>query len=327
MLISWPEPAFYLWCPHMELRQLRYFVAVAETGNISQAAKRIFLTQPALSRQIRALEEEIGQCLLKRSAHSIELTSAGEVLLREARDLLQRADQAVERVRDAGKETRLRIGYAPSLASGILSVATERFTQTHSGAKLEFFDLSTVEMLSGLQDETLDLVLTIGPGREANGFKWTPLVRIPWQVAMSRKHALATESKLTPEQLAKESLLVFCQRGYPEYRDALNAWFKSHRLNPRIAGEYDGAETLMSGVESGLGVALVGVRIARLFPERATFREITDPPEPLCIAAGFRAKQAGDKVLAVFVEELKVAAKEVPPESIGRRKRASARPT
>ena len=89
--------------PGMELRQLRYFVAVAEEGNISRAAKRIFLTQPALSRQIKALEDEIGQCLLERQAHSIRLTPVGEALLREARELLQHAEQVLERVRAAGR--------------------------------------------------------------------------------------------------------------------------------------------------------------------------------------------------------------------------------
>src|SRR5512137_460542 len=115
--------------PAMELRQLRYFVAVAEEGNISRAAKKIFLTQPALSRQIRALEEEIGHCLLERQAHSIRLTPVGEALLREAHDLLQHAEQMVERVRSAGRGVRLRVGYAPSLAAGMLSAAVESFTQ------------------------------------------------------------------------------------------------------------------------------------------------------------------------------------------------------
>ena len=80
----------------MELRQLRYFVAVAEAGNISRAAQKMFLTQSALSRQIKALEDEIGQCLLERQAHSIRLTPAGETLLREARELLLRASQVIQ---------------------------------------------------------------------------------------------------------------------------------------------------------------------------------------------------------------------------------------
>src|ERR1041384_438101 len=89
----------YGYAANVELRQLRYFVAVAETGNISRAAQKLFLTQPALSRQIKVLENEIGQCLLERQAHSIRLTPVGEALLREARELLQHADAMLERVR------------------------------------------------------------------------------------------------------------------------------------------------------------------------------------------------------------------------------------
>lgn len=87
--------------PGMGLRQLRYFVAVAEAGNISRAAQNIFLTQPALSRQVKALEDEIGQCLLEQQMHSIRLRPAREVLLREGRKLLAHADQVPERTRAA----------------------------------------------------------------------------------------------------------------------------------------------------------------------------------------------------------------------------------
>src|SRR5512137_286380 len=127
--------------PGMELRQLRYFVAVAEQGNINRAAKSIFLTQPALSRQIKALEDDVGQCLLERQAHSIRLTPAGEALLPEARDLLRHAEEMLERVRSAGRGLRLRVGYAPSLAAGMLSVAVGNFTQAHPKAHVELLDL------------------------------------------------------------------------------------------------------------------------------------------------------------------------------------------
>src|SRR5213079_2127697 len=151
----------FAYAPGMELRQLRYFVAVAETGNISRAAQKIFLTQPALSRQIKALEDEIGQCLLERQAHSIRLTPTGEALLREARELLQRADEVLARVRAAGQSVRLRVGYAPSLASGLLSGAVANFSQKHPNARVELFDLSTKELLTGLENGT-DVALTVG---------------------------------------------------------------------------------------------------------------------------------------------------------------------
>ena len=292
----------------MELRQLRHFVAVAEDGNISRAAKRVFLTQPALSRQIKALEDEIGQCLLERQAHSIRLTPVGEALLREARELLQHAEQVLERVRSSGRGLRLRVGYAPSLAAGMLSVAVGNFTQAHPNTHVELFDLSTSEMLAGLESEKLDVALCVGQQRQTRGLKWTPLARAPWRLAVNRNHPLARRSRVTPLQVAGEPLLVYSQRDYPEYWDMITGWLRDHRQRPRIAGEHDGAENLMAAVESGLGVAFVTTQMARLFPKRVQLLTLSSAPEPVCIAAGHRANRADDKPLAVFVEELRKAA-------------------
>jgi LysR family transcriptional regulator, benzoate and cis,cis-muconate-responsive activator of ben and cat genes len=294
--------------PGMELRQLRYFVAVAEDGNISRAAKRIFLTQPALSRQIKALEGEIGQCLLERQAHSIRLTPVGEALLREARELLQHTEQVLARVRAAGRGVRLRVGYAPSLAAGMLSAAVENFTQTHPNAQVELFDLSTAEMLAGLEGDKLDVALSVREQREMRGLKWTPLVRAPWQLAVNRNHPLAQRSRVTPAEVAGESLLVFCQRDYPEYWDIITGWLRDHGQRPRIAGEYDGVDSLMAAVESGLGVAVVTTRTAHHLPERVRLKKLSAAPAPLCIGVGHRANRTDDKPLAVFVEELRKTA-------------------
>jgi DNA-binding transcriptional LysR family regulator len=294
--------------PGMELRQLRYFVAVAEEGNISRAAKRIFLTQPALSRQIKVLEDEVGQCLLERQAHSIRLTPFGEALLREARELLQHAEQVLERVRVAGRGLRLRVGYAPSLAAGMLSVAVENFTQRHPNAHVELLDLSTAEILAGLESDNLDVALCVGLQRQMRGLKWTLLVRAPWRLAVNRKHPLARRSRVTPPEVAGEPLLMYSQRDYPEYWDAITGWLRHHGQRPRIVGEYGGAENLMAAVESGLGVALVTTQMARLFPTRVRLIVLSPSPEPVCIAVGHRANRAEDKPLAVFVEELRKAA-------------------
>lgn len=292
----------------MELRQLRYFVAVAETGNISRAAQQIFLTQPALSRQIKALEEEIGQCLLERQAHSIKLTPAGETLLREARDLLLHADQALERVRASGRGVRLRVGYAPSLASGLLSAAVENFAQKHSNARVELLDLSTQEMLSGLEAGTLDVALTVEPGHDTRGLRWTPLVQTAWQLAVNHHHPLAQLPQVTPAQAAREALLVFSRRDYPEYWEIVTGWLRGHQQRPAIAAEYDGVNSLLAAVESGLGVALVTTSSARLLPDRVRLKPLSAAPQPLNIAAGHRADRVVDKPFAVFIEELRQAA-------------------
>jgi LysR family transcriptional regulator, benzoate and cis,cis-muconate-responsive activator of ben and cat genes len=294
--------------PGMELRQLRYFVAVAEEGNISRAAKKVFLTQPALSRQIKVLEDEIGQCLLERQAHSIRLTAVGEALLREARELLHHADQVLERARTAGRGPRLRVGYAPSLAAGMLSAAVEVFTQTHANARVELFDLSTKEMLARLENDTLDVIITVGREAGEPGLKWTPLVRASWQLAVNRNHPMARRSRVGPAEVAGEALLAFCQRDYPEYWETITRWLRDHRQRPRMAGEYDGVDSLLAAVESGLGVALVAIRTAGRVPERVRLKPLAEGPSPLCIAAGCRADRANDKPLAVFIEELGKAA-------------------
>lgn len=296
----------------MELRQLRYFVAVAEEGNISRAARRIFLTQPALSRQIKALEDEIGQCLLKRLARSIRLTPVGEALLQEARGLLQHADDLLGRVRNAGRDVRLRVGYAPSLAAGILSTAVENFTQAHPNARVELFDLATQEMLAGLEGNHLDVVVTAGQPQDARGVVWTPLTHTAWRLAVKRSHPLARRSRITPAAVAAEPLLLFCQRDYPEYWKIITGWLRDHGLRPRVAGEHDGVDSLMAAVESGLGVAVVTTRAADRLPSRVQLKPLTSAPDPLCIAAGHLTGRAEDQPLGVFVEELRRAASGLP---------------
>ena len=132
----------------MELRQLRYFVAVADTGNISRAAQKIFLTQPALSRQIKALEEEIGQCLLERKAHSIRLTPAGEAMLREARELLQHANGAVERVRP-------KMMTVVAIMAGLVPILWS------TGAGSEIMQRIAVPMIGGMVSSTLLTLIVI----------------------------------------------------------------------------------------------------------------------------------------------------------------------
>lgn len=293
----------------MELRQLRYFVAVAEEGNISRAGQKLFLTQPALSRQIQALEHEVGHPLLERKAHAILLTRAGETLLHEAREVLRRADLALERTRNASAEIRLRVGYAPSLAAGILSGAVGNFTQVHPQARVELFDLSTVEMMEALREDRIDVALAAARLQDKEGLTWTTLLREPWRAALAHTHPLSKQRRIAPEDLKGAPFVVLCKQGYPEYWNHFTPWLRKHGLRPTIAGEYDGAESLMAAVESGLGVALVGARMARLFPQRVLLKTLSDPPETLCIAAARQTSRLNDKPLEVFVAELVSAAK------------------
>jgi DNA-binding transcriptional LysR family regulator len=293
----------------MELRQLRSFIAVAEDGVISRAAQRLHLTQSALSRQIKALEEDLGVTLLERSAHSVKLTQEGEVLLKEGRGVLERADAAVTKVRAAGKAVLLRVGYAPTLTAGILPLAISAFTQKHPRVRVELLDLSSTEMRTGLDQGSLDVVMTVKPAKLDESIHWESLLQEAWCVAMSPNHPLNAKKSIAPAHLDGARMVLFSQQEYPEYWQRVTSWFKGHGMNALIAGEYDGANSLASAIEAGLGVALVVERMACSFP-RLSLKPLKPEPEPVCIAAGVSAARRSDVILQVFVEELKRAAKE-----------------
>ena len=145
----------------MELRHLRYFVAVAELQNITRAAARLHVSQPPLSRQIRDLEDELGVNLFEHSAKALRLTEAGRVFLPEARAALQRVGDAVQtaKIVGTGQRGEIHVGYAPSLAVELLPRALKYFHESSPGVRVRLHDLSTQEMLLALGDGKLQVAL------------------------------------------------------------------------------------------------------------------------------------------------------------------------
>jgi LysR family transcriptional regulator, benzoate and cis,cis-muconate-responsive activator of ben and cat genes len=178
----------------MELRHLRYFVAVAELQNITRAAAKLHVSQPPLSRQIRDLEDELGVALFQRSAKALRLTDAGRAFLSEARAALQRVDDAVQmaKIVGTGQRGEIHVGYAPSLAVELLPRALKYFHETSPGVQVRLHDLSTQEMLPGLVDgqlqvallESLSIKVTTGLSFEElqrYPFAWPYIRRIRWR--------------------------------------------------------------------------------------------------------------------------------------------------
>lgn len=193
----------------VELKQLRHFVAVAESGGISAAARKLGLTQPALSRQIKALEDDLGVTLLDRGARSFALTPAADALVADARKLLDFCAAMTSRVRAAAAGLPLRIGYSPSLAGVFLPFAIESFTQLHTGLRVSLHDASSLEMQQALLEGRLDLMVTV-PCTAADVIHWTTLRECGWRLAMSARHRLAAavEANLGCAIIAESSSLV-----------------------------------------------------------------------------------------------------------------------
>src|SRR6267154_4698252 len=175
----------------MELRHLRYFLAVGEALSFTKAAARLRVAQPALSRQVQDLEDEIGVDLLRRSPRGVTLTAEGRLFLEEVRELLKRADESVEKVRALarGEDGELHIGYAPSPTVEILPPALAAFQKAVPRVKVLLHDLSSDELIAGLQNGRLELAIMVPPaGNQAANIQFEVLRTYPLCVAMAATH-------------------------------------------------------------------------------------------------------------------------------------------
>src|SRR5499425_146673 len=191
----------------MELRRLRQFLAVGEALNFTRAAKQLRTAQPALSRYMQDLEDELGVDLLRRSPRGVTLTAEGKLFLEEARELLKRADESVEKTRALarGEYGELHIGYIPIPTAEILPRALEAFRKAVQRVKLVLHDLSTDELIAGLRDGTLELAIMVQPiGEQTAGIEFETLRRYVWCVTLGRTHSFARLKSIPLEKVTGE---------------------------------------------------------------------------------------------------------------------------
>jgi DNA-binding transcriptional LysR family regulator len=240
---------------HVELRHLRYFVAVAEELNFSRAAERLHVAQPALSSQIRALEGQLGCELFARTTRKVELTTNGKLLLEDAYEILRRAEGAVAKLQAAARGERgvVRIGFAAHGAGEIGMEILRRFAEEFPSVETELVSASTLEQLQrDVVDRETDLA-----------FAWLPLlydelaaltVRVePKHVAMHPEHRLAQNADVTAEELASEPIVGPWEYMPPQL---VEAWFKPFRPS----GRQDGDPSAMS-VDESLAFASRGLAL------------------------------------------------------------------
>lgn len=268
----------------MELRHLRSFLAVAETLNVSRAAERLHLSQPALSRQVQELEHGLAVPLFSREKGRVALTDAGRALIEHARELLARADNAASHVQAVarGECATVEVGYAPSLAVQLLPLVLERLAQSHPSMNLRMHDLSSDEMNAGLKAGTLHLAYTVGAGilPEAGIVKET-LVSYAVCVAMSRSHPWARRKHIALSDLAGVPLLGYARSAYPEYPRWVEAILATVKGKPRFAGEFDSVSSLLLRLEAGTGVSLVPQSFSCHAAERIILKPLAPEPPPL----------------------------------------------
>lgn len=286
----------------MELRHLRYFLAVAEALNFTKAAAQLRVAQPALSRRVQDLEEEIGVDLLKRSPRGVTLTAEGKLFLEKTRHLLTLADEAVEQVRALarGQFGDLHIGYSPSPTVEILPPALAAFQKAFPQVNILLHDASQRELAEGLQNGTLELAVTLGTTNlQVEGIEFEVLRSYPFCVALAPKHPLTRLKAIPLEKVGAEPIVGFARKDYPDFFPFLERLFLPLGVKPRVAVECDSGSSLITAVETGRGIAVTIPVFKIVTGKRLAFRPIAGSQETISIGIARATKgdvtPAGEK--------------------------------
>src|SRR5579859_6196866 len=291
----------------MELRHLRYFLAVGEALNFTKAAAQLRVAQPALSRQVQALEDEIGVDLLRRSPRGVTLTAEGKLFLEEVRELLKRADESVEKVRALarGEYGELHVGYAPAPTVEILPPALAAFQKAFPRVRVLLHDLSEQELIDGLQNGTLELAVMPGDtGLQSGGLEFEALRSYPICVALAPTHRFARLKSITLDAVAAEPLIGFNRKDYPEYYAGLDRLFGPLGIKPRFVVECDSSSSLITEVETGRGIAIASPVLKHVSGKRLLYRPLTGTKEVMSVGIARATKgdvtPAGEKFCEIL---------------------------
>src|SRR5690242_6201510 len=271
----------------MELRHLRYFVAVGQEENMSRAAVKLHVSQPALSKQVRDLEDEIGFSLLRRSAKSVRLTEAGRVFLDNARALLRHADEAVKEARAIAtvEPAELHVGYSPTPVAEILPKILRAFQKKMPNVHVRLHDWTNQAILDGVRDGRLQLGLIVRPPKASSlrDLRYEELFQDRVCLAVAPQHPFARRRAIPLTEVAAEPLICLTREDYPEYHDYLSITFSKVKQKPRIVEEHDSMAGILSSVEAGAGVAFGADVFGYSFGPRVKVLHLTPEPKPISI--------------------------------------------
>ena len=285
----------------MELRQLRYFVAVAEELHFRRAAARLHVSQPPLSHQIRALEAEMGCVLLNRTRRRVELTPSGAAFLRDARSLLAGLDAAVATARrvEAGQTGRLRVDFVGSALLSVVPEIVHSFREARPGVEVELRERPTVDGLRGVLDGTVDVGLVRAPIEATDELRAVSVLRERTVAALPAGHPLAALRRIPLRRLAAEPLVLFPRDQAPGFHDLLIQSLAATGVHPRVVQYAPETLTIIGLVAAGIGVSLGAESIARLALDGVTYRPVTGAPDAELLAVA----RAGDDspLVAAFI--------------------------
>jgi DNA-binding transcriptional LysR family regulator len=281
---------------HIELRNLRYFLAVAETLHFGQAAERLGIAQPPLSQQIKRFEELLGHRLFDRTTRGVSLTLAGQLLADRARSTIEKVQDDLEQVRRLGRgeEGTLTVGFSGSAMFTELPVAIQSYRRRYPKVELRLRELHTSAQIAALLDGTLDLGF-LRDGDPTEGIHMSTLLKEPYVAVLPEGHVLAGKRSLRVGDLKSEPFVLFARRMGPLAFDRTIACCEKSGFRPSIVQDAPQWPTLVRLVAAGLGVSLAPACVANVGIRGAVYREVHAASRT---TVDLGVKAGADKVLA-----------------------------
>ena len=240
----------------MEIHQLRYFCAAAETGSFTRGARRERVTQPTLSQQLLKLEHELGTRLFDRRQHPIQLTTSGRTFLRSAKLILNQLSEAKQEIHKSAKEAgrSIRVGSTPILTPYLLSTMVRRFVRSHPSVKVQVIEDLQARLLPALRSGLLDLALVHLPiaGRE---FRTENVTQQSLYVAVPKNHPLAGRKQVRLAELRQDTFLLL--REGLRFGAIVREILRKAQVEPDVVFESSSMENILAMVSAGTGISLV----------------------------------------------------------------------
>jgi DNA-binding transcriptional LysR family regulator len=262
----------------MDLRQLRYFVAVAEERHFGRAAQRLHMSQPPLSMQIKALERELGIGLLERTSRRVALTDAGRAFLERAKIILGAVEEAREVARGAeqGLQGRLEVGFISSASLSLLPPSIRLFRERFGGVELELKELTSAQQIDALYEGGIRVGLVRLPLR-APGIRFEPVLEERLVVALPSGHALEDLDRVSLETIVDLPLIFFTRQLIPGFHAQIVELFQRVGAFPKVAQHAVHLQTIVGLVASGVGIAILPSSAQRASREGVVYRALDVP--------------------------------------------------
>ena len=277
----------------IDLRHFRYFQALAQELHFGRAAARLCIAQPALSRQIQQLEEEIGTPLLRRTQRRVELLPAGQVFLERSNLILEEVERAAVDARrtGAGEFGRLSVGFIHSSTYGLLPSIIERFRHLYPDIEVELHEMPIAEQHVALTRGMIDVGL-LRPQPAPSEVEVQAVLEDPFLIAVPQTHRFARRKAVRLCELQDEPMVMFPRRGSPLFHARIMAMCLRAGFTPRVVQQATQIHTVAGLVGAGIGLAIIPGTVRNLQSRGVRFLEIEDRPEPVHVALGWlRSKE------------------------------------